>query len=1002
MSVLFKNKSIVINDIPTYIYSGEIQSFRIPYDQWKDRLEKMKAMGLNSVGTYFAWNFHSQEPGRADFTSPQHDIGKFLDMAADTGLYVIVRPGPYICNEWDLGGYPGWLLSEEAGDWRTGSPEHLKWCKQWYQDINAIIAPRQQTRGGAVILYQVENEHFWGEKDLMEGLALQALKDGIEVPLVSNGGGSIYETGTEYIADGIDIYTPVYEQWRWRGWFDKLYRTLPEDVPLMMLEYAGGTTCFWGELRPDEVKYPPEWLISMTGMFMAKGANLTNFFVAAGGVTPWGYNSDHISTNYMEDAAVAPWGGLGKKFYLTRLWAEAVNSVNRVFSASGIYDIGLGTDNPNVEGMARKCDDGTFYFMFNNTQSWQEYKIKLPDGCKLPAAEGMKIKPKSARMLMGNLKLTDKTVLDFCSTQIMKIWRTGNTIHIVTYDNDKSGGIMTVTSEHIKQELLYTCSEAVAVSHMFCSDCEINVYSISEEIAEKTWFIECDNETIPLFSNIDLIRPGKDEKGAIRAEIKSGEMIRILCGTANDIVINGEVLSGAVRDDGLKQFSFKPEAPDKLEFNLGLPQYKSDDGLWRTEEIAVNKGWKKIRPFDGSTDCLTETGRYQYRADFEVRNIPPATIEFLGITGVEAEFYLNGYKLGVFPEERPGAYHDLEKYSVSFPVEGIIKNGTNKIAITCNLIGRHNLGRHIYAGINRPAVLYGKKDEISIVHWREYNPGDIRLSMEQLKNIPPEASPCYDDTAWTWTDVTQRRHVPEDEFTNWHTVQWYRTKCKVPAHMQGKPLFIKLPAAAEAWIYAEGQLAGMINEHHSTAIDISAFSGLEEITIAIALRYTNWFRPHVLSEAPVLFTVDQALYGDWYIRKESKEELREKLQSSFDWEEEYPETAPGRLYCRYEVALKRPENLIAPVYAELDDNWKTHAVIYWNGYPIGMYAPAGPDRRFYIQDGIIGEVNSLVVVLDGYNTAPRTGSISFGVYEELVPFEIRLGDNSNECNVPEI
>lgn len=300
MSVVFKNKSIMIDGKPTYIFSGEIQSFRLPYDQWKDRLEKMKAMGLNSIGTYFAWNFHSQVPNQADFTSPQHDIGKFLDMAAALELYVIVRPGPYICNEWDLGGYPGWLMSEESGDWRTGHPDHLKWCKQWYKDVNTIIAPRQQTKGGPVILYQVENEHFWGEKEFLEGLAMQAMEDGIEVPLVSNCGGSVYETGTNHIVDGIDIYTPVYEQWRWRGWFDKLYRILPEDMAMMILEYAGGSTCFWGELEPDEVKFPSEWLVSMTGMFMGKGANLTNFFVAAGGVTPCGYSSDHMSTNYME------------------------------------------------------------------------------------------------------------------------------------------------------------------------------------------------------------------------------------------------------------------------------------------------------------------------------------------------------------------------------------------------------------------------------------------------------------------------------------------------------------------------------------------------------------------------------------------------------------------------------------------------------------------------------------------------------------------------------
>jgi len=990
MSVVFKNKSIMIDGKPTYIFSGEIQSFRLPYDQWKDRLEKMKAMGLNSIGTYFAWNFHSQVPNQADFTSPQRDIGKFLDMAAALELYVIVRPGPYICNEWDLGGYPGWLMSEESGDWRTGHPDHLKWCKQWYKDVNTIIAPRQQTKGGPVILYQVENEHFWGEKEFLEGLAMQAMEDGIEVPLVSNCGGSVYETGTNHIVDGIDIYTPVYEQWRWRGWFDKLYRTLPEDMAMMILEYAGGSTCFWGELEPDEVKFPSEWLVSMTGMFMGKGANLTNFFVAAGGVTPCGYSSDHMSTNYMENAAIAHWGGLGRKFYLTRLWAEAINSVNEVFSTSKPWDINWGTDNPNVECLARKSPNGTFFFVFNNTLRWEEYRIALLDGSKLPNIGVMKIKPKNSQLLMGNLKLTEKTGLDFCSTQIMKIWYTGKNVNIVTYDKDGNEGCLFITSDSKKYKLSYTCSDNINVSFLSCYDCEIKIFAISAQIAEKTWFINNEDEAIPLFSNIELIRPGRDEKGNLRAEVKTGKIVKIITSSSESLVVNGNIITGENRCDGLRQFSFGSEISGKMEFTISAPKYKAESGLWRMEDIGQKSEWKKIRPFDGISDCLTETGYYQYRTDFEVIDKLPSTIEFTGITGIEAEFFLNGYKLGVFPEQRPNAYHSLKEFCVSFNVEGFIKKGINKIAIACNLIGRHNLGRPIYTGINRPVVLYDRKDEIDIVYWKESSREAIPTDMEQLKNIPQQALVCFDDSEWALMDVSKRRNIPCDEFTNWHDVQWYRTRYKLPATMLGKPLFLKLPRIAEAWIYVEGQLVGMINEHHSTTVDISAFSSIEEINIAVALRYLNWFRPSVLTQAPTLFTVDQVLQEEWHVRKESEEDKRKWMENCEEWKNGHPDPSDTRLWYKYEITVKRPEDLIAPIYVELDDNWKTHATIYWNGYPIGMYASVGPDRRFYIQDGIIEDVNSLIILVEGYNTSSQCGNIALGAYEELVPLRIKL------------
>ncbi|MDO8685104.1 MAG: hypothetical protein Q7J78_00365, partial [Clostridiales bacterium] len=203
-------------------------------------------------------------------------------------------------------------------------------------------------------------------------------------------------------------------------------------------------------------------------------------------------------------------------------------------------------------------------------------------------------------------------------------------------------------------------------------------------------------------------------------------------------------------------------------------------------------------------------------------------------------------------------------------------------------------------------------------------------------------------------------------------------------------LFLKLPRVAEAWIYVEEQLLGMINEHHSTTIDISGFSNREEIKIAIALRYVNWFRPCVLTEAPVFFTVDRILREDWYVRKGSEGERENWIENAEDWKSGHPDSTDTRLWCGYEVAVRRPEGLIAPVYVELDDNWKTHAAMYWNGYPVGMYASVGPDRRFYIQDGIIQDVNSLVISLDGYSTPAQCGSLTLGVYEELVPLRIKL------------
>lgn len=103
----------LVDGKPFQIISGEIHYTRIPRAYWKDRLAKLKAMGLNTVTTYVFWNAHEATPGHYDFTG-ENDIAEFIREAQQAGLYVILRPGPYVCAEWELGGYPAWLLKDRS------------------------------------------------------------------------------------------------------------------------------------------------------------------------------------------------------------------------------------------------------------------------------------------------------------------------------------------------------------------------------------------------------------------------------------------------------------------------------------------------------------------------------------------------------------------------------------------------------------------------------------------------------------------------------------------------------------------------------------------------------------------------------------------------------------------------------------------------------------------------------------------------------------------------
>ncbi len=168
------------------ILSGSIHYFRIVPEYWRDRLEKLKSLGLNTVETYIPWNVHEPEKGKFVFDG-MADVAGFVRLAQELGLYVILRPSPYICAEWEFGGLPAWLLKEEISV-RSASEAFLRHVREYYQVLLPILKPLQITEGGNVILMQVENEygHFADDTAYMEAMRDLLLEGGITVPLITS------------------------------------------------------------------------------------------------------------------------------------------------------------------------------------------------------------------------------------------------------------------------------------------------------------------------------------------------------------------------------------------------------------------------------------------------------------------------------------------------------------------------------------------------------------------------------------------------------------------------------------------------------------------------------------------------------------------------------------------------------------------------------------------------------------------------------------------------
>jgi beta-galactosidase len=154
----FSDSTFVLDGKPFVMISGEMHYPRVPREAWRARMKMAKAMGLNTIGTYVFWNLHEPQKGKFDFTG-NNDVAEFVKIAKEEGLWVVLRPSPYVCAEWEFGGYPYWLQTEKGLVVRSKESQYLKEYKYYITEVGKQLAPFQINHGGNVLMVQVENEY---------------------------------------------------------------------------------------------------------------------------------------------------------------------------------------------------------------------------------------------------------------------------------------------------------------------------------------------------------------------------------------------------------------------------------------------------------------------------------------------------------------------------------------------------------------------------------------------------------------------------------------------------------------------------------------------------------------------------------------------------------------------------------------------------------------------------------------------------------------------------
>lgn len=167
-SFSLSDNAFLLDGKPFQMISGEMHYPRVPREAWRQRMRMAKAMGLNTIGTYVFWNLHEPQKGRFDF-SGNNDIAAFVKTAQEEGLWVILRPSPYVCAEWEFGGYPYWLQNEKGLVVRSKEPQYLKEYRDYIIQVGRQLAPLQVNHGGNILMVQIENEYgsYGEDKDYL-------------------------------------------------------------------------------------------------------------------------------------------------------------------------------------------------------------------------------------------------------------------------------------------------------------------------------------------------------------------------------------------------------------------------------------------------------------------------------------------------------------------------------------------------------------------------------------------------------------------------------------------------------------------------------------------------------------------------------------------------------------------------------------------------------------------------------------------------------------------
>lgn len=540
-----------VNNQDTFLFGAEFHYPRCPRELWHDRFLKLRRAQFNTVQTMVFWNYHEREQGHFDFT----EFEEFLKLAEEMGFWVSVRPGPYICAEFERAGFPRWVIAEHL-PLRSMHPESLRTSQYWYDRVLPIIARNQITNNGPIIMMQLENEYdYWRlpdpeKREYIRFLARLAWDAGINVPLFTNWT-SVVRDQADPDMDRIMDTCDFYPRWGFLKEIRPAIAKLRKEqtvAPLSITELQGGWFAqIGGKLSVDQEGVDAAQLNALTKSVMEMGVTSFNYYMGYGG-TNFDWAAKTLTTTYDYAAPIREPGGLWEKYYAARGIGEFLKMFGTLLTRAEPSKQSCQCTNSDVSISERTSGASGVLFVRANTESEHHFRMTFPD----PRGTGSATftVPREGEIVLGPNEMKTLPVcvpvaggqLIYTSAEVLAHGANGDRHFLIIYDEPGRVAEIALEASHeprVTGQTLYqywdqnaqTVATGLEVRNepSFLSvDSRLLIIVIPRDLALRTWLEELSSDVVPaskgnivpFITDAYLLRESGSEPGKLWAEFK--------------------------------------------------------------------------------------------------------------------------------------------------------------------------------------------------------------------------------------------------------------------------------------------------------------------------------------------------------------------------------------------------------------------------------------------------------------------------------------------------